>query len=183
MSEKPPDGAPASGGTPPANADEKRLELIEKKQSEAHLVALKAKLDALEAKESARAASETAAAKKATEVHVDHLIATGYVRDSDRDDAIWAFTADPERAKRIYATQQVPIGSTQAGPNAGAPAAPAAHKVVDFDKASEADLLAHERPVFESQLLACGDRKKALKNVLSNREMIARGARKLGLTG
>jgi hypothetical protein len=80
---------------------------------------------------------DVAKAEKASaiESEVDGLIDTGYVLDADRKDAIWLFSNDPERARRIYANKVVPIDEDAAGETP--PASKEAAKVVDLSQLSE----------------------------------------------
>ncbi len=88
--------------------DDKFIALQQEQQS-ATVVALSTRLAALEAE---RAQDKA----KSIESQVDDLISQGFVSDAQRDNAVWAFTQDPVRAKAIYSTKLVPLGTLQAGP-------------------------------------------------------------------
>lgn len=78
-------------------------------------------MEALEAQVLQLTAANTAATqevkKQTVEAKVKGLVDTGFVPDGDESfaDAVFLFTADPERAARVYSKQIVPIGNTEAG--------------------------------------------------------------------
>jgi hypothetical protein len=102
------------------------------------------------------AITEDADAKKqaAIAARVDGQISLGFVRDVERDDAIFMLSEHPERGERIYmqrAEKLVPIGVSQAGlTNEDKPKPPS----VGGDKVTFADLNEHERTLHMSTMSA-----------------------------
>jgi phage I-like protein len=90
--------------------DEQNPDAIKASRTEAimdkTIVALNRRLETLEKEKNEEK-------KAAVEALVKMKIEEGYIPDTDKDDAIYLFTNDPERAERVYATKRVPIGETQ----------------------------------------------------------------------
>lgn len=151
---------------------EDKFRKLEAEAEKEQLVALSRKVEALEADAEKLRTKAEADAKAALEARVDGLIKSGHVLQSQREDAIWAFTADPVRAERIYAMRQVPKGQLQAG----------AEERIDPEKATEADLAEHERSalavLMSNNPTYRGKKPEAIKAIVAARGVTAirRGA-------
>lgn len=104
------DARPMSAGVARGEA----LALVELRVQRKQMEALEAQVLQLTA---ANAAASQEVKKQTVESKVKALVETGFVPDGEADiaDAVFLFTADPERAARVYSKQIVPIGNTDAG--------------------------------------------------------------------
>jgi hypothetical protein len=104
---------------------------------------------------------KTAQLNKRVLARVDEKIKGGYIRDEHKEDAIFLFTSDWDRAERVFSAKIVPIGVTQSGGPVGDPHA----KADTYESLNDVDKKAAELV----QGMANCSREEAVKKILARK--------------
>lgn len=139
-------GVLETDGTPAEAKARLKARTVEAKVKDDQITTLKAQVQKLQAWQESRVKADITA-------KVDAKIKGGYIRPDQREDAVELYTADPDRADRIFNVRQIPAGEQ---------APVAAVSPEDF---SEEHLSADERVLLQGMLGARISRKRALARI------------------
>lgn len=146
------------------------------KDDAARMLALEAetlKASTIEMSAQLKQIQEERAKEKAEKVaeRVDGLIKTGFVKDSQREEAIWAFTANPEHAAKIFSNKLVPLDvPAQAGAEKDAADKPAAGARANATTVSLSDLSCVEKQTVSCMVGANVKQSDAIARVVALRD-------------